>query len=91
MNRPSVFWVNGRFRCICRPMEALAIALIFAGCGGGTSTQSMSTSTGTVTVSISDPPSCKNPNGNFDPAELTSTSVLRRCNPFPLAPPQHGN
>ena len=46
-----------------------------AGCGGGTSSMPQSATTGTVTVSISDPPSCKNPNGNFEHIYITVRSV----------------
>jgi len=51
-----------------------------AGCSGGNSTMSMS-GTGTINVSISDPPSCKNPNGNFDHVYITVRSVQAHIDP----------
>jgi hypothetical protein len=56
---------------------AAALSIIGAtvlGCSGGP-TMSTSGSTGTVNVSISDPPSCKNPNGNFAHVYITVRSV----------------
>jgi len=48
------------------------ISAAVLGCSGG---PTMSGSTGTVNVSISDPPSCKNPNGNFVHVYITVRSV----------------
>jgi hypothetical protein len=48
--------------------------VVAAGCSGGGSSMS-SSATGTVSVSISDPPSCKNPNGNFEHVYITVRSV----------------
>jgi Domain of unknown function (DUF4382) len=63
------------------PIFAAIVVLCFivvaSGCSGGSSSMSMTpTSTmGTVSVSISDPPSCKNPNGNFAHVFITVRSV----------------
>lgn len=60
----------------------LLIAGFSVSCGGGSSSTPMSgTSTGTVVVSISDPPSCKNPNGNFEHVYITVRSVQAHIDP----------
>jgi hypothetical protein len=56
-------------------MTVVAAAGMATGCGGGSSVQPQAAAMGTVAVSISDPPSCKNPNGNFDHVYITITSV----------------
>jgi hypothetical protein len=58
----------------------LIISGIVAGCSGGSSTM-QSTAMGTVNTSISDPPSCKNPNGNFSHVWITVTSVQAHIDP----------
>ena len=60
----------------------LPIAGATVGCGGGSSSMPMSTTaTGSVVVSISDPPSCKNPNGNFLHVYVTVRSVQAHIDP----------
>ena len=58
------------------PVVLCFIAVAY-GCSGGSSSMSMTPSSGmgTVSVSISDPPSCKNPNGNFEHVFITVRSV----------------
>lgn len=56
------------------PILAAMAIVVAAGCSGGSSSMP-SSATGTVNVSISDPPSCKNPNGNFEHVYLTVRSV----------------
>jgi uncharacterized protein DUF4382 len=74
MSRLSVFRPEeGKFVLFCFVAVA-AIAGIVAGCGSGNYSTPMS-GTGTVYVSISDPPSCKNPNGNFDQVWITVRGV----------------
>ena len=72
---------------ISRPREGkvvlfyLVVALIagaIAGCGGSYSGSVPGAAT--VNVSISDPPSCKNPNGNFDQVWITVRSVQAHIN-----------
>jgi len=56
----------------------VCLVVFAAGCGGsGSSSMSTmpSSAMGTVTVSLSDPPSCKNPNGNFGHVFITVRSV----------------
>jgi hypothetical protein len=56
----------------------LILALLAAGCSGGSNSSMAMPQTqtmGTVNVSISDPPSCKNPNGNFEHVYITVRSV----------------
>jgi len=61
---------------------AVSIAVFIAGCGGsGASMPTPTASTGTVTVTISDPPSCKNPNGNFQHVYVTVRSVQAHIDP----------
>ena len=57
----------------------LALTALY-GCGGGSSTP-MGAATGNVVVSISDPPSCKNPNGNFQHVYITVRSVQAHIDP----------
>ena len=56
------------------------VAALGVGCGGGVSSMSPTTAMGTVNVSISDPPSCKNPNGNFEHVWITVRSVQANIN-----------
>jgi Domain of unknown function (DUF4382) len=59
---------------------AVAVAAgTIAGCGGGNSSAPMS-GMATVNVSISDPPSCKNPNGNFSNVWITVRGVEANIN-----------
>jgi hypothetical protein len=58
----------------------LIVAGILISCSGGSNTNMLS-GTGTVNVSISDPPSCKNPNGNFDHVYITVRSVQAHIDP----------
>ncbi len=54
----------------------ITLVMFAAGCGGGNSTPAVTgNAMGTVVVSISDPPSCKNPNGNFSHVYITVRSV----------------
>ena len=55
--------------------------LLLSGCGSGSSTPAASASTGTINLSISDPPSCKNPNGNFTHVYITVRSVQAHIDP----------
>jgi len=57
----------------------LALTTVY-GCGGGSSSMP-GTATGNVVVSISDPPSCKNPNGNFQHVYITVRSVQAHIDP----------
>jgi len=75
MKRLSVFHVN------LGAAGILVIAMISAGCCGDTSSTPMAASTGTVTVSISDPPSCENPNGNFQHVYITVRSAQAHIDP----------
>jgi len=60
----------------------LGIVGLVAGCSGGNSTSQMTQmQTGTVMVSISDPPSCKNPNGDFMHVYITVRSVQAHIDP----------
>jgi len=57
----------------------LVIAGVAVSCSSGSNMQSAAM--GAVNVSISDPPSCKNPNGNFDHVWITLTSVQAHIDP----------
>jgi hypothetical protein len=61
-----------------------SLVLVFVtavcGCSGGSSSMS-GAATGNVVVSISDPPSCKNPNGNFQHVFITVRSVQAHIDP----------
>jgi hypothetical protein len=81
MNHISVSRSNFHLSFLGCAAGLLTIALIFAGCSGGNSSMQMSASTGTITVSISDPPSCKNPNGNFSHVYITVRSVQAHIDP----------
>ena len=52
----------------------LVIAYTVVSCGGSNNSKPTS-ATGMISVSISDPPSCKNPNGNFNHVWITVRSV----------------
>jgi hypothetical protein len=70
-------WYGRRFA-----LSFLVLLLVLAACGcsGGSSSMSGS-ATGSVVVSISDPPSCKNPNGNFQHVYITVRSVQAHIDP----------
>jgi hypothetical protein len=57
----------------------LAVAGLITGCSGSSSPPV--NAMGTVVVSISDPPSCKNPNGNFDHVYISVRSVQAHIDP----------
>jgi hypothetical protein len=59
----------------------MTAAIFLSGCSGGSSPTGTPASSGTVTVSISDPPSCKNPNGNFQHVYITVRSVQAHIDP----------
>jgi hypothetical protein len=61
-------------------LSLLLCAILIAGCSGGSSSMSAS-AMGNVVVSISDPPSCKNPNGNFQHVYITVRSVEAHIDP----------
>jgi len=69
--------------------SGILVISVITGCSGGNASSMMPMSgTGTVNVSISDPPSCKNPNGNFDhvyirsaPSRHTSIPTQRTTGP----------
>ena len=68
---------NGR-RCA---LSFLALLLMLAANGCGGSSSMTGPATGNVVVSISDPPSCKNPNGNFQHVYITVRSVQAHIDP----------
>ncbi len=74
MKSSSVFRLRFDAISVLCVIGIFAIAGVAVSCSGGSSMQP-STAMGTVMVSISDPPSCKNPNGNFDHVYITVTSV----------------
>ena len=60
---------------------SLCAVLVLCGCSSGGNSPSMGSATGSMTVSISDPPSCKNPNGNFQHVYITVRSVQAHIDP----------
>ena len=73
-------WLSPRARF--GVLVILLVSWIAAGCGGGSSYMSMpSSAMGTIVVSISDPPSCKDPNGNFEHVYVTVRSVQAHVDP----------
>ena len=79
MNCSSIFRPRLDAQFLFCLMGILVVAGIAVGCSGGSSMSSAAT--GTVNTSISDPPSCKNPNGNFDHVYITVTSVQAHIDP----------
>jgi hypothetical protein len=79
MRDVHVFHSTGNAAVICA-LAILAIAGLLAGCGGNSSAPPMS-GMGTVMVSISDPPSCKQPNGDFSHVYITVRSVQAHLDP----------
>ncbi len=73
MKSIHIFPLRGNAALACA-LEIFAIAGLVLGCGTGTPSSPMS-ETGTVLLSISDPPSCRNPNGNFSHVYITVRSV----------------
>lgn len=76
MNR-SALGMGNRGPLCCAAILPL-LALLATGCSGGGNSSMATPQTptmGTVNVSISDPPSCKNPNGNFEHVYITVRSV----------------
>jgi hypothetical protein len=79
MKGVHVFHPTGSAAVVCA-LAILVVAGLIAGCGGNSSAPPMS-GMGTVTVSISDPPSCKQPNGDFSHVYITVRSVQAHIDP----------
>lgn len=76
MNRSSALRLRNRSLLLSCTVIVSILLLFATGCGGGSnSSMSAPQAMGTVNVSISDPPSCKNPNGNFEHVYITVRSV----------------